>query len=209
MEKRSRRATTSKKILNNAMVALLISNFKKLSVEKKTLIISHFFVFLFCFFPWLRITPYEARTFEITVALFSRENVSLFLMLTIIFIAILVLLLFVDTLLNLKKVKIPFSRDYIYLFAGTQQFILCFLAISALYLCGKLYGDSSILFGFFACLVSIIAGMVATFLEIRNEKKREAHEFFQTPGETQEAQTKTTTQPNLEKSSPINHIDKD
>lgn len=209
MESRIKR---KKPFFQSDMMRLLMQEFTRLSIEKKAIIASHGAVILFSFFPWVRLV--RERGDEIDITLFLSGNVALLSMLMIVFLSLLVLFLFVDKLLNLKIAKVPFSLDYIYAIVGAQQFILLFLSLSSILIWVNLSGDSHISFGFFACFVAIVSGIVATFLDIRNEKKKKTQAFFQSPsvgGMKSEAPKKEDTQSSEKTTAPrlINQIDKD
>lgn len=182
----SRRKPARKSILKNPKLSLLMKNFQKLGIEEKAVILSHGLIIFFCFFPWIRITPYSAKFIDpYEIYMFSNGNVSRFILLLILFLSLLVLVFFLDKLLILKKLRIPFSRKYVHLFVSAQQFIMIFLAISAMVIWGKQIGETDLNLGFFGCLIAIISGGVSTFLEIKKEKKSHAQEFFRAPQKNQ------------------------
>ncbi len=200
MEQRSRRKSA---ILQSDTLRRLMQGFNVLSPEKKGVVLSHIGILVFSFFPWMHIT---SNVSEYAIILFSRGNVSLFLILTIIFLSALVLFLFIDSFLGLKTIKLPFSTDYVYAFVGMQQFIIAFLALSALVIWGKQIGIVRLSFGFFFTMICIIAAIVATFLDIRVQKRKKTQEFFRSPASSP---APDTTQASSEpKQTRINQVDK-
>ena len=206
--------------LKSPRIDLLVKNFQRLDLEAKGILLAQVLILIFCLFPWLRIiTP--VKIYEIYI--FTPENVARFIILSIFFFSLLQISLFLDKLMLFKKVTLPFSQYYVYVFGGIQQFIFSFLAISALVIFGNQYGDASIKIGFYLTLICTIGGVVFTFLQIQKEKKQKVQAFFQeiapmpiSSNTSQKIQSSINvdaesipTKTNTSRTSPINQINND
>ncbi len=157
--------------------AYVHKNLRQLSFEKKVILGSHALTLLACFFPWFGADPkYEPEFF------FNAFSGPGFLIGYFIFtISLVIVLLFVDRLLEKEVIKLPFSENYLYFAAGAQQIILIILMWSVLLATGDNYSDHAIRFGIFVAFVSQVSGLVATFLNHQLDQQHQAKQFFQHP----------------------------
>lgn len=157
--------------------AYVHKNLRRLSFEKKVILGSHALTVLACFFPWFGAKPlYEPDFF------YSAFSGPGFLIGYFIFtISLVIVLLFVDRLLEKEVIKLPFSENYLYFGAGAQQILLIILMWSVLLSTGDDYAKHAIRFGIFIAFIAQVSGLVATFLNYQLDRQHEAKQFFQHP----------------------------
>ena len=157
--------------------AFIHRNFKALSFEKKTIFLAHFATLVVCFFPWFSADPVYAEPF-----FYNAFKGPGFLIGYVIFlISLVVFLLFVDRILDKRKISLSFPENYLYGIGGLEQILLLILAWSVLAATGNDFETSQVRFGLFAAIIFQIVGLVSTFLEMQQEKQQEARDFFQLP----------------------------
>lgn len=165
--------------------AFLHKNFRNLSFEKKAIVLSHFFTLVFCFFPWFSATPIYGEDFFYN----AFKGPSFLIGFFIFIISFVIVMLFVDRLLEKKKVKLPFSESLLYGVAGIEQIVLLILAWSVLASTGIEYEGGAIRFGIFLTFIAQISGLVATFLFFQVESQKKAKGFFKHPNEEDKSET--------------------
>ncbi len=154
--------------------AFIHKNFRNLSFEKKTIFLSHLLTLVFCFFPWFYATDSYDGPFW-----YSAFGGPSFLIGFLIFlISFVIVILFIDRLLEKETVKLPFSENTLYFAAGAQQILLIILAWSVLSSKGTEFADYEIRFGIFLVFVAQVSGLVATFLNAQLEAQHKARNFF-------------------------------
>lgn len=158
--------------------AFVHRNFRALSFERKTIFLAHFLTLILCFFPWFQAEPVYGDPFYYNA--FSGPG---FLIGYVVFlISLVIFLLFVDRLFDKRKIKLTFPENYLYGICGLEQVLLIVLAWSVLLATGKEFENSRIMFGIFVALIAQISALVATFLEMQQDKQQEVKDFFQMPG---------------------------
>jgi len=157
--------------------AYVHKNLRKLSFEKKVILGSHALTLAACFFPWFEAEPTYEPNFWFNA--FSGPGILIgFVIFTI---SLVITLLFLDRLFEKEVVKLPFSENYLYAAAGTQQILLIILMWSVLLATGNDYGDHAIRFGIFVAFIAQVSGLVATFLNYQIDMQNQAKAFFQHP----------------------------
>ena len=127
--------------------------------------------------PWFTATPSYEKLFW-----YSSFKGPGFLIGTFIFlISLVVVVTFLDKILERNIIKMPFSQNYFYLGTGLQQIFLIVLMWSVLLATGSNYAEHSLRFGIFMAFAAQICGLVATFLNFQLDKQKEAKAFFQHP----------------------------
>jgi hypothetical protein len=157
--------------------AYIHKNLRELNFESQVILGCHFLTLLACFMPWFAATPAYEQVFW-----YNSFKGPGFMIGTVIFIiSLLVVVTFLDRILERNVIKLPFSRNYVYLFAGVQQIFLIVLMWSVLMATGSNYADHSLRFGIFMAFAVQVCGLVATFLNFQLEKQKQAQSFFQHP----------------------------
>ncbi len=157
--------------------AFLHKNFRDLDFEKKIIFFAHLLTLIFCFFPWFQADPIGDVPFFYN----AFEGPSFLIGLFIFLIAFVVVMLFIDRLLEKETVKLPFPETHFYFAVGIQELILIIMAWSVLGSIGADYNDHAIRFGIFFVFMAQIAGLVATFLYAQIQTQRKAQDFFKNP----------------------------
>ncbi len=165
--------------------AFLNKNFRNLSFEKKTIFLSHALTLIFCFFPWFSSTPIYGEDFFYNAFKGPGFLIGFFIFI----ISLVIVMLFVDRLLEKQKVKLPFPESFLYGVAGIQQIILLILAWSVLASTGLEQEGGTIRFGIFLVFIAQISGLVATFLFFQIEAQKTARGFFKHPNEKDKSET--------------------
>ncbi len=165
--------------------AFLHKNFRNLSFEKKTIFLSHFLTIIFCFFPWFSATPIYGEDYFYN----AFKGPSFLIGFFIFIISFIIVLLFVDRLLEKQKIKLPISESLLYGVAGIQQIILLILAWSVLVSMGIDKEGGTIRFGIFLVFIVQISGLVATFLFFQLESQKNVKSFFRHPNEKDKSET--------------------
>ncbi len=175
--------------------AFIHRNFRALSFEQKAIFLAHLVTLVACFFPWFNATPKYTDPF-----FYNAFKGPAFLIGYVIFcISLIIFLLFLDRLLDKRKIKLTFPENYLYGIGGLEQILLLILAWSVLLAVGNDYGDSEVRFGLFLALIAQIVALVATFLEWQQSKQQGVRDFFQLPEEKQKSKnTATQTQIGME-----------
>lgn len=158
--------------------AFIHRNFRNLSFEKKVIFMSHFLTLIFCFFPWFyaddNYLEFHNNAFQGPIFLMG---VFIFL------ISFVIVMLFIDRLLEKETIKLPFAEASLYFFAGAQQIFTLVLAWSVLEVVGRGFENHTISFGIFLVLIAQVSGLVATFLFAQLEAQKSARGFFNHPNE--------------------------
>lgn len=158
-------------------LAFLHKNLKHQSFEEKTILVGHLVTLGFCFFPWFAANPIYEEPFFYNA--FSGPG---FLIGTFIFvISLLIVLLFLDKLLEKKKVKLPVADYTVYIFASSQSVMLTFLAWSVLSVVRRDFDDADIRYGILFIFVAQVVALVAAILHRQVKKQAQAQSFFQHP----------------------------
>jgi len=158
--------------------AFIHRNFRNLSFEKKVIFLAHLLTLIFCFFPWFYADDSYLEFYN------NAFQGPIFLMGIFIFlISFIIVMLFVDRLLEKETVKLPFPEETLYFFAGGQQIFILILAWSVLEVVGRTFENHSISFGIFLVLIAQVSGLVATFLFAQLEAQKKARGFFNHPNE--------------------------
>ncbi len=95
-----------------------------------------------------------------------------------------VVVLFLDKLLETKRINLPFPERQFFVAVGAQQVLLVVLAWSVLISISRDFEVSEIRFGIFVALLSQIIGLVAAQLQTQKDKKQQVMSFFQHPSKT-------------------------
>ncbi len=165
--------------------AFLHKNFRNLSFEIKTIFLSHFLTIISCFLPWYSSSsPYGEDVFYNAF-----KGPSFLIGFFIFVISFVIVILFIDRLLEKQKVKLPISEIALYGGAGVQQIILLILAWSVLVSVGINTEGGNVRFGIFFIFIVQIAGLVATFLFYQIESQKNVKKFFQHPNEKNNSET--------------------
>ncbi|HEY5714703.1 MAG TPA: hypothetical protein VIT68_05120 [Candidatus Gracilibacteria bacterium] len=155
--------------------AFVHKNFRALDFEQKTIFLCHVVTMAACFTPWLSTSISGEDGF------FNAFMGPTFLMGWVVFIiSFVIFLLFLDRLLDRRKIKLGFPETYLYACGGALQILLLLLIWSVLASSGCGF-DSEVRFGLFLALIAQIAGLVATFINYQQEQQHEAQSFFQYP----------------------------
>lgn len=165
--------------------AFVHKNFRQLSFERKTIFLAHALTLVFCFFPWFSADPvYESEFF------YNAFEGAGFLIGTFIFlISLIITLLFVDRLLEKRKVKLPFPENWLYFGAGLQQLLLLVIMWSVLAAIGNDFENHEIRFGIFFVFIAQVCALVATFLDFQLEQQKKARSFFANPDNQNETKS--------------------
>ena len=157
--------------------AFVHRNFRALSFEKKTIFLAHLATMIVCFIPWFSAEPVYGDPF-----FYNAFTGPAFLIGYVIFlISLVIFLLFLDRLLDKRKIKLTFSENYLYGICGLEQLLLLVLTWSVLAVSGNQFESSMVRFGIFVALIAQVVGLVATFLELQQDKQEQVKEFFQLP----------------------------
>jgi len=164
---------TSQKI----SLAFVHRNFRTLSFEARVIFLANFATLVFCFFPWLSVSPNYGEKFFLNA--FSGPG---FLIGSLIFlISASVVAIFLDKICETKKIKLPFSEISVLSVATIQQLVFVVLAWSVLFSVGRSYENATIRFGLFAIFLGQITAAVAVYLQGKNEAQKTARSFLQHP----------------------------
>ncbi len=153
-------------------------NYRKLDLEHQVLLSVHALSVVLCFFPWFSAEPLGVKPFYYNA--FFGET---FLIGALIFmVSLVVVLLFLDQLMDRNRIQFPVDRNYIFLGISFQQILLAVLAWSVLLRVGAgYYASSSLRFGLALLILAQIVGTVAVYLHIQKSKQKKARSFFQHP----------------------------
>lgn len=142
---------------------------------------AHLLTLVLCFFPWFsaELSSGSIRSEKFFYTAFSGPGfligVALFLF------SLFVVVVFLDELLGINRIKLPLSRASLYLVVGAQQVFLLLLVWSMLHSLGSEFSVSEIRFGIFFVFVAQVTGLVAAFLNAQAERQAQAKRFFRHP----------------------------
>jgi len=156
--------------------AFLVKNFHSLSFEQKIIFIANFLTSLFCFFPWISYSPILGYGESFCHNAFFGTG---FLVGTLIFgLSFSVFGIFLDKILQTKKIKLPVKENNYLIFATIELLIFLIIAWSILIFLGNELEEAEIRFGIFGCFFSQVISAVALFLQVKKEKKQNAKNQF-------------------------------
>ncbi len=170
-----------------AKTAFLHKNFREMEFEMKIIFLVHLLTIAFCFMPWISYSPLYGDTYFNT----AFGGLTKIIGILIFLVSLGICLIFVAELFKSKIIKLPVSKETIFIFAGIQQIILIVCVWSVLMFMGKGYDLSEIRFGIIFCLLFQVFGLVSAYLSSRIEKKDEVVRFFHQAEEKIENKAKT------------------
>jgi len=174
--------------------AYIHKNVRELNFESLVVAGCHFFTVVACFMPWFAATPTYGQIFWYN----SFKGPGFLIGIMIFLISLSIVILFLDRIIEINKIKLPVSANYVYLVAGMQQLFLIILLWSVLVAVGSSYSDHALRFGIFMAFALQVCGLAATYLNLQIEKKQAAKDFFQHPSATQ-SQPQTSTNDHVER----------
>jgi hypothetical protein len=169
--------------------AYLNRNLKKLSFEEQVVFFSHLATLLFCFFPWISVEPLYDEPYWNSAFSGPGTLIGVF----IFGVSLLVVLYFLDRILESKRINFPFDVQHLFYGAGIEQMIFLILSWSVLLSVSREFENSEIRFGVFACVLTQIVGLVATYLYSQTKQKKEVQSFFQHPTPPKNASVQKST----------------
>ena len=161
-------------------LAFLRKNFNTLSFEMRVIFLAHAATALFCFLPWISVEPLYESPYWNSGFFGPSGLIGLFIFLF----SIAIVIMFLDKLLETKRVKLPFPEEYFFFGVGVEQMLLLVLAWSVLISVSRDFEVSELRFGIFVAILSQIVGLVATSLQMKKDKKQRVMDFFQPPART-------------------------
>lgn len=157
--------------------AFLNRNFKKLSFEERLVFGAHLATVIFCFFPWISVEPLYEDPYWNSAMSGSGALIGAFIFL----LSLGVVLVFMDKILEAKRINISFNENHLFFAAGIEQLIFLVLAWSVLIASAREFENAELRFGIFLCFLVQIVGLVAAYLQNQNLHKKKTRDFFQHP----------------------------
>ena len=158
--------------------AFLAKNFRLLSFELKTLVITYALGALACFLPW-----FTAKSLVLQAVSYNAFSHEIFLLgLCVFFCSLAGVALIVDRFIwKSQKIKLPIPETAFFIGISAETILLIILAWSVLFQVGSEAESASYRFGFFVALGAHIIGLIAAILYFQVQKQQVVRDFFQHP----------------------------